>query len=119
MIFEILLKCLFRLILELKIFGAQEQIGDWIRLINCWVLLKHQFENQLNRTFNKKMNAEWSIWLFIGFMLVTISVFVWKKCGEKRRSLYEIQTSLRKSGKEAPLLLPDYSQHGKVSYQSI
>ena len=109
----------FRLVLELNNFGARDQIGDWIRLINCWVLLKHQFENQLNRTFNKKMNAEWSIWLFIGFMLVTISVFVWKKCGEKRRSLYEIQTSLRKSGKEAPLLLPDYSQHGKVSYQSI
>ena len=68
------------------------------------------------------MNVEhysWSIPAFVLAMsLVILAVFIWKMYG-KKQSIYEMQHSLHKSGKEAPLLLPDYSRPGKISYQSI
>lgn len=69
------------------------------------------------------MNAEHYGWLIrvlvVAILLATLAVFIWKKIYGKKQSVYEIQHSLRKSGKDAPLLLPDYSQPGKISYQSI
>ena len=69
------------------------------------------------------MNAEHYSWsmrvLVVAILLATLALFIWKKICDKKQPVYEIQHSLRKSGKDAPLLLPDYSQPGKISYQSI